>query len=165
MRAPLRRRLVKPRGTPAEVTLRSPTRPGRRDDVRGGRWPGGRAWRFWRGAGGIRGRCLLLALPALGHGATLSGEVTRVVDGDTVKVRSRGFETTVRLIGIDTPETRDPSQPVQCFGPEASARAKRLLPTGRRVRLVTDDTQDARDPTGASWPTSTRPGRRGPPAP
>ena len=76
------------------------------------------------------------------------GEVTRVVDGDTVKVRSRGFETTVRLIGIDTPETRDPSQPVQCFGPEASARAKRLLPMGRRVRLVTDDTQDTRDRYG-----------------
>ena len=108
------------------------------------------------------GALLLLVLPALAHGATLSGEVTRVVDGDTVKVRSRGFETTVRLIGIDTPETRDPSQPVQCFGPEASARAKRLLPTGRRVRLVTDETQDTRDRYGRLLAYVYTPGTSGP---
>lgn len=71
----------------------------------------------------------LLVLPAVAHGATLSGHVTRVVDGDTIKVRSRGFEDTVRLIGIDTPETRDPSEPVQCFGLEASARARRFGPS------------------------------------
>jgi hypothetical protein len=54
----------------------------------------------------------------------------------------------VRLIGIDTPETRHPSEPVQCFGPAASARTARLLPAGQRVRLVTDGTQDVRDRYG-----------------
>ena len=104
----------------------------------------------------------LLVLPAVAHGATLSGHVTRVVDGDTIKVRSRGFEDTVRLIGIDTPETRDPSEPVQCFGPEASARARRLLPPGRSVRLVTDDTQDTRDRYGRLLAYVYTPGTSGP---
>jgi micrococcal nuclease len=93
----------------------------------------------------------LLVGPALASpawGVTLTGTVSTVVDGDTIKVVSRGFETPVRLIGIDTPETRKPGTPVQCWGPEATARTKRLLPAGRRVRLVTDPTQDTRDRYG-----------------
>jgi micrococcal nuclease len=99
------------------------------------------------------------ASPALG--VTLSGTVSRVVDGDTIKVASGGFETPVRLIGIDTPETRHPSKPVQCFGPQASARTARLLPVGRRVRLVTDDTQDRRDRYGRLLTYVYTPGRSG----
>jgi micrococcal nuclease len=117
---------------------------------------------MWRKGLALGALVTLLVLPSFGHGATLSGEVTRVVDGDTVKVRSRGFETTVRLIGIDTPETRDPSRPVGCFGPEASAQAKRLLPAGRRVRLVTDDTQDTRDRYGRLLAYVYTPGSSGP---
>ena len=78
----------------------------------------------------------------------LTGTMSRVVDGDTVKVNVRGFETTVRLIGIDTPETKRPGYPVQCGGPAASAEATRLLPRGARVRLVSDPSQDARDRYG-----------------
>lgn len=79
------------------------------------------------------------------RGVVLVGTVAAVVDGDTIRVVSRGFETPVRLLGIDAPETRRPGTPVQCWGPEASARTARLLPAGRRVRLVTDPTQDTRD--------------------
>ncbi len=79
-----------------------------------------------------------------GGRVTLTGRVTRVVDGDTIRVETRGFETTVRLIGIDAPETRKPGAPVQCFGPQASERAKALL-TGQQVRLIGDPTQDVRD--------------------
>jgi endonuclease YncB( thermonuclease family) len=61
-------------------------------------------------------------------------QVTEVVDGDTIKVSLLG---TLRLIGIDTPETRDPRKPVQCFGREASNRAKELL-GGKRVYLEYD---------------------------
>jgi micrococcal nuclease len=78
----------------------------------------------------------------------LEGTVARVVDGDTIRVRVRGFETVVRLVGIDTPETVHPSRPVECWGPEASAHARRLMATGSRVRLETDPTQDARDRFG-----------------
>src|SRR5688500_18116756 len=64
--------------------------------------------------------------------------VVRVVDGDTVRVRVEGREETVRLIGIDTPETVHPSKLVECFGKEASNHAAKLLPDGTRVRLERD---------------------------
>jgi micrococcal nuclease len=63
--------------------------------------------------------------------------VERVVDGDTFVATTPGQRFRVRLIGVDTPETVKPDTPVQCFGPQASAYAKRVL-TGRRVRLVYD---------------------------
>lgn len=79
--------------------------------------------------------------------ATQYHAVTRVVDGDTFKVSINGQEETVRLIGIDTPESVDPRSPVECFGVEASNRAKQLL-SGQRVRLEADPTQDERDRYG-----------------
>jgi micrococcal nuclease len=63
-----------------------------------------------------------------------SGRVVRVVDGDTVRVRSRGRTQTVRYIGVDTPETVKPGAAVECFGRRASAFNRRLV-AGRRVRL------------------------------
>jgi micrococcal nuclease len=47
-------------------------------------------------------------------------------------VAGRG-EVKVRLIGIDSPETRKPGTPVQCYGPQATAAAKALLPVGTTV--------------------------------
>jgi micrococcal nuclease len=39
--------------------------------------------------------------------------VTSVVDGDTIKVQFDGGQVvTVRLTGIDTPETKHPTEPV-----------------------------------------------------
>ncbi len=73
--------------------------------------------------------------------------VSSVVDGDTVKVNIAGTVETLRLIGIDTPETVDPRKPVQCFGVEASNKAKALL-SGKMVRLEADPTQGERDVYG-----------------
>jgi micrococcal nuclease len=78
--------------------------------------------------------------PALGPGEAV---VKRVVDGDTIVVHLGGRDERVRLIGIDTPETVDPREPVQCFGKEASAYTKHLLPPGTIVRLERD--VEARD--------------------
>lgn len=74
-------------------------------------------------------------------------EVVDVVDGDTIKVTVRGELVTIRIIGLDTPETVDPRKPVQCFGKEASDRAKTLL-TGKKVSLTPDPTQDDTDKYG-----------------
>jgi micrococcal nuclease len=63
--------------------------------------------------------------------------VTRVVDGDTVEVQIGGETDDVRYIGLDTPETVKPEEPVECFGPEASDFNHRLV-EGKRVRLVFD---------------------------
>ncbi len=63
--------------------------------------------------------------------------VTRVIDGDTIEVRHRGELLTVRLIGIDTPESVAPGEPVQCFALEASSYTTERL-DGERVRLEFD---------------------------
>lgn len=63
--------------------------------------------------------------------------VSSVVDGDTIKVNINGTIETLRLIGMDTPETVDPRKPVQCFGQEASNKAKELL-SSKKVRLEKD---------------------------
>ena len=67
--------------------------------------------------------------------AGLDTSVERIVDGDTLVVAG-GHR--VRLIGVDTPETKDPRKPVQCFGREASAYVSSLLREGEGVRLVGD---------------------------
>lgn len=68
--------------------------------------------------------------------------VTSVVDGDTVVVALQGGkEATVRVEGIDTPETVDPRKPVQCFGPEASA-AMHTLVEGKSVILELKPDED-----------------------
>jgi micrococcal nuclease len=65
-------------------------------------------------------------------------EVLRVVDGDTIVVSVGGREEDVRYIGVDTPESVAPGEPVECFGTRASAFNERLV-AGRRVRLRFDD--------------------------
>src|SRR5262245_48650750 len=77
--------------------------------------------------------------------AAADATIVRVVDGDTVEARLGGEVEDVRLIGIDTPETVKPGAPVECFGPQASHFAHRLL-EGRRVRLVFG--AERRDPYG-----------------
>lgn len=77
----------------------------------------------------------------------LPATVNHVIDGDTVELQfTDGSSDRVRLLGIDTPETVKPNAPVDCFGPEASARSKELLPDGTEVIIQRD--QEARDRYG-----------------
>lgn len=73
-----------------------------------------------------------------------SFQVTRVVDGDTIKINYYGQETSVRLIGINTPETVDPRKNVECFGKEASNFLTNKL-TGKTIQLEVDPSQTDRD--------------------
>src|SRR2546423_11499296 len=75
------------------------------------------------GSGGERATARLQA----GRGARIDARVTRVVDGDTVKVRAGGRSDTVRYIGVDTPESKRPGTPVQCFALAASSYNARLI--------------------------------------
>jgi len=103
-----------------------------------------------------RVRCVLLlalaaVLPACGPidrattrdtvvpspGQRVDATVTRVVDGDTIHVALNGSDVTIRLIGIDTPETVAPGQPVECYGPQSSRFTTREL-SGRRIALEFD---------------------------
>ena len=64
--------------------------------------------------------------------------VERTIDGDTLVVDVHGTEEHVRLLNIDTPETKDPNKPVECLGSEASAFTHHLVPDGTKVTLVYD---------------------------
>ena len=75
--------------------------------------------------------------PYVGTARSANGVVTRVVDGDTAHVEVGGRDLDVRFIGIDTPETVAPDQPVECYGLEASGYTTRRL-EGERVRLEFD---------------------------
>lgn len=74
-------------------------------------------------------------------------KVVLVVDGDTIKASVNGETKTIRLIGVDTPETVDPRKEVQCFGKEASDKTKESL-TDKMVRLEVDSTQGDQDKYG-----------------
>lgn len=71
--------------------------------------------------------------------------VTKVSDGDTITVDMNGKQESVRMIGVDTPETHKPNTPVQCFGKEASDYTHKILGNGATVRLEADPTNDNRD--------------------
>lgn len=73
--------------------------------------------------------------------------VTRVVDGDTFKAEIKGEELTVRIIGIDTPESVDPRTTVECFGIEASKALEANI-EGRNVILAFDESQGDVDKYG-----------------
>ncbi|WP_162356819.1 thermonuclease family protein [Metabacillus mangrovi] len=72
----------------------------------------------------------------------LKATVIRAVDGDTleVKVSDTGKTEKIRLILVDTPETKHPQLGVQPFGKEASAFTADEL-TGKNVELEKDVTE------------------------
>ena len=76
--------------------------------------------------------------PATASSATFAANATRVIDGDTIDVSVGDTDERVRLIGIDTPETKKPNTPVQCFGPEATAYTTSLLPAGTALYVERD---------------------------
>jgi endonuclease YncB( thermonuclease family) len=83
----------------------------------------------------------------MGGSDQLYGEVIDMADGDTIEVETQGRATPVRLIGVDTPETVAPGQPIGCYGKEASAYTKKVL-TNRLVRLEIPRIGDSEDAYG-----------------
>ncbi|MGB3954349.1 MAG: excalibur calcium-binding domain-containing protein [Brooklawnia sp.] len=99
---------------------------------------------------GLKTLALFGSVTVLGGGAVVGGAaavanaradtvVTAVVDGDTIDVMKNGRQKRVRLLNVDTPETVDPDQPVECLGPEAAYFLDRLLPVGTVVELQYDE--------------------------
>ncbi len=71
-------------------------------------------------------------------------EVSKVIDGDTINLIVNNKKETIRLIGINSPETQDPRKPVECFGKEASLKAREIL-SNKKVRVESDPTQGDKD--------------------
>ncbi len=109
-------------------------------------------------AGGVLGALLLSALLlsactqlGISQGAPSgtpmgTATVVWVIDGDTVDVEIDGERERARLIGIDTPESVSRTEPIQCYGVEASDALTGLLPPGTTVRIERDT--EARDRFG-----------------
>jgi endonuclease YncB( thermonuclease family)/membrane-bound metal-dependent hydrolase YbcI (DUF457 family) len=83
----------------------------------------------------------------MGGSDTLYGKVVKVTDGDTMTVETQGRSTPVRLIGVDTPETVAPDQPIGCYGPQASDYTEQIL-KDRLVRLEIPRIGDSEDAYG-----------------
>lgn len=83
------------------------------------------------------------APPASPAGLAPNATISEIIDGDTVVADIEGSRETVRLIGIDTPESVARNRPNQCYGAEASAYLKSLIPEGSAVTLILDE--EARD--------------------
>ncbi|MFA5712378.1 thermonuclease family protein [Mycolicibacterium sp.] len=98
--------------------------------------------------------CLTLLAGLLGAPAAaadpvaVTATVLRVVDGDTIDVRDdvRG-RLRIRILGIDTPETKKPGYTVGCWGPQATEFARANL-VEQRVAIVYDPTQGMHDRYG-----------------
>jgi endonuclease YncB( thermonuclease family) len=84
----------------------------------------------------------VIAPASLGASAQATYRVDHVVDGDTIRLRNG---QSVRLVQIDTPEVFFGTE---CYGRQASATAKRLLPEGTRVRLLPEPATDRIDGFG-----------------
>lgn len=73
--------------------------------------------------------------------------VTSVVDGDTFIIKKGKQSLTIRMLGINTPETVDRRKAKECFGEEASLETKKLL-NGQRVKLSTSPNREIKDKYG-----------------
>lgn len=74
------------------------------------------------------------ALAEITHRSMQRATVSRVIDGDTIELETG---EKVRYIGVDTPETKHPNKPVQCFGREAAQKNKELV-EGKEILLEKD---------------------------
>lgn len=99
-------------------------------------------------AAALAAATLLAPVVSTADTADTTAEVLNVVDGDTIDIRddNRG-RLRVRVLGIDTPETKKPGSTVGCWGPEATEFARSSL-LGQRVALQLDPTQDRTDRYG-----------------
>jgi endonuclease YncB( thermonuclease family) len=90
-------------------------------------------------SGGPAGASTLTPTPPSGESGLPSGsaqaKVVEVIDGDTITIELDGRPETVELLGIDAPATKDPGQPIECFGAQATIRARGLLKKGRTIYL------------------------------
>ncbi|MEV8183552.1 thermonuclease family protein [Specibacter sp. NPDC078692] len=85
-----------------------------------------------------------------------TGKVVSIIDGDTLVASVNGKDQTIRLLNIDTPETKNPNTPPECLGEEATEFLSELLPIDSRIKLMYDvERTDQYDRTLAAVFTST----------
>jgi micrococcal nuclease len=95
--------------------------------------------------------CILVSSQIFGSETKLQAgvlyDVSQVIDGDTIDIKVGNTTERIRVLGIDTPETVDPRKPVQCYGKEASNKAKELL-GDHKVKLSFSPDRELQDKYG-----------------
>jgi endonuclease YncB( thermonuclease family) len=81
---------------------------------------------------------LILAFPliALAKAPSYSvmGTVTKVTDGDTIKIQTASGIETVRILGLDSPEnSKTRFGYIECYGDESTRYVESVLPIGSQV--------------------------------
>ena len=112
------------------------------------------ACRIWPYVVALAVLAWLAGAPVLAQ--TGAAQVDRGIDGDTISVQLDGVRDTVRLTGVDTPETTHPTRGVDLDGPRAAAYTTARL-TGATVRSFATRPTISRTPTVASVGTSSSP--------
>ena len=82
--------------------------------------------------------------PAFVPKRSYATSVASVIDGDTITAMVDGKQMSIRLIGIDTPESSTSTRPEECGGKEASQFLQNALPKGTPILLTRD--QELIDP-------------------
>lgn len=80
----------------------------------------------------------MLGLSACSSDGSVEAKVVRVIDGDTFEAEYGGNKHSVRLLNVNTPETKHPNKMVGCQGPEATRFLEQKLPPGSAVTLRFD---------------------------
>ena len=112
-----------------------------------------RLWFWWLVFIALIALLTLLALKLTRHEKLIESNqpglysINHFIDGDTVAVNMNGSVETVRMIGVDTPETHKPNTPVQCYGETAASYTKNLIGKNK-VRLQADSLDTNRDRYG-----------------
>ena len=76
--------------------------------------------------------------------------VINIVDGDTLDIDiadGKYAQTRIRLLGVDTPETKDDRVGLMYYGPEATEFVRQLA-MGKKVTVLLDTVSDQRDRYG-----------------
>lgn len=81
---------------------------------------------------------LVLGTTACTKESSDTATVVSITDGDTLVASMNGKDHVIRLLNIDTPETKDPSKAVECLGAEATEFLRDLLPVGAKITLEYD---------------------------
>lgn len=95
--------------------------------------------RFFSYLSEVAGRRRLRRAPEL-PGDRFRGQIAKVVDGDTLHLHDEsGVLRHVRLLSIDTPETRFLGKSQGHWAEVAAARLRELLPVGTEVEIEVDE--------------------------
>jgi micrococcal nuclease len=65
----------------------------------------------------------------------ITATVSHITDGDTFIANINGIQQTIRIIGINTPESKKPNTPIQCYAKKAADYLASLIPPGTVIQL------------------------------